>query len=149
MTSKTALKIGCIDGLVFFLVLACIRLATSTHIFADMAMIVMFLLPISIFVGWRGSVLTNRILSGNDRFKRTAIEGFIWGAGIALLISFVLSRFISFIQPSFITLLLPASVIIGIANSLISIALHTMNRRIIGVKEPINPEQPPSGSQNI
>lgn len=148
MTSRIALKIGCIDGLVFFLVLACMRLVTSTHLFADIAMLVIFLLPISVFVGWRGSVLTHRIMSGNDRFMRTAIEGFIWGIGISFLIFFGVSRFFSFLQPSFYSLMLPAIIIIGIANSLISIALHAMNRRIIRVKEPMNSVQPPSGSQN-
>src|SRR5471030_1428868 len=94
-------KIGRTDALLFFVVCAVTLVLSNRPLFGSLSMIILFLLPASALVGWRGAVSARLILAGDANFKRVALEGFAWGAGISFFIVALIAYFWRWLWPTF------------------------------------------------
>ena len=81
-----ARRVGRIDAVLFFAIWSCVGLASATHPWGSLPVIVFLLVPASALVGWRGAASVRRILAGTASLRRAAVEGFSWGAAFVFAV---------------------------------------------------------------
>ena len=159
-----ARKIGRIDALLFFILWSCVGLASATHPWGSLPIIVFLLVPASALVGWRGAAAVRLILAGTASLRRAAIEGLCWGTvfvfGVwlwgasksAFAAGYILDGLSPFQAESWYAVsvtLLPALGIGGTLGALHGIALFYLNRWLVRANPPLNPDAPPNGGTPV
>ena len=146
-TEKLARKVGRIDALIFFVAWASVGMLSATNVYGALPLIIMVLLPASALVGWRGAASARKILAGKSSVKHAAIEGFWWGAAVALVVwlwgfsnaalaAGTVFDGLSSLEPVFwltvATSLFPVLLIAGCLGAVTGVALYFINLRVLG-----------------
>ena len=149
-----ALKIGRINGLLFFALWCAIGMGVASQPAGALPAIVFLLVPASALVGWRGAALARRLLAAPVSAQRAAGEGFAWGAFSAFAVwgwgfssaalaagtvfdglSPARSEFWLVVATSF----LPAMGLAGVVGAEHGIALLLLNRCLVRVNWLLHP----------
>lgn len=159
-----ARKIGLIDALFFFVIWSCAGFISAAHPWGALPVIVFLLVPASALVGWRGAVFVRLILAGAASLRRAVIEGFGWGAAFVFAIwlwgaassAFAAGGVLDGLSPfqaefwyAVSVTLLPALGIGGVLGALHGMGLFFLNRWLVRVNPPLNPDAPPNGGAQV